>query len=370
MIKVLSGGDESERRALERTVRAGRLIAGAILTVSLFATGSALAQTGKSAATGPELKDITVYSELSFQSPVQLIVAEKKGFFKQLGLNVTPKYYQSGSEVPPGMIGGSIILAHGGLVNPLVVADQGFPVTVISQVADWGPSAQLVVQKELGNVSPKDLAGKTLVGPDIPVLRMFWINWTARNKIDPKSLRWLNAAPSDALTAFLAKKADVLLMWGPQSTKAIAAGGVLWQDGRRSYRTGDTGPAAVYFNRGVVFVATDWYRKYPRTVEAYLRGLYMANEYLKCHREEVTNLVGTAAPIDPAMASALMNLNDYAVLINTDFFQETQKTADFFQSAGILKRQHNVRGLTDSATIDKVAKTTEIPAAWTSCLKK
>lgn len=345
-----------------RQGHAGGLIVRALLAGSLIAAGSALA--------APELKDITVYTELSFQSPVQLITAQKKGFFKQFGLNVTTKYYQTASDIPPGMIGGSILLGHGGLANPLVVADQGFPVKVISMVADWSRSSQLVVQKDLANASPGDLAGKTLVGPDIPVMRMFWLNWAAHNKIDPKSVKWLNTAPSDGLAAFIAKRADMLLVWAPYTTNAVKAGGVLWQDGRNSYRTGKPEPAVVYFNWGVVFASADWAKKYPRTIEAYLSGLYMAHEYIQCHREEVVNLVATEARIDPAAAPALMNLNSYQMQMDAGFLKEAQNYTDFFRQVGVLKRAHNIRDIADSTIIDKVAKTTKIPASWSSCAKK
>ena len=362
MTTALYGGNGSKRRVPRGIFRAGSLIAGVVLVASLIAASGAVA--------APELADITVYTELSFQSPVQLITAQKKGFFKQFGLNVNAKYYQSASDVPPGMIGGSIVLAHGGLANALVVADQGFPVKVISVVADWARSGQLIVQKDMANLSPGDLAGKTLVGPDIPVMKMFWLNWAAHNKIDPKSVKWLNAAPSDALAAFVGKRADMLLVWAPFTTNAVKAGGVMWQDGRTSYRTGAAGPAVVYLNWGVVFASADWVKKYPRTVEAYLSGLYMAHEYIQCHREEVASLVTAEARIDPAVGPSLMSLNTYQMGMGAAFMEEAQKYTNFFQQVGVLKRAHNFRDIADSATLDKVIKTTTIPASFSSCVKK
>ncbi len=252
-------------------------VAGAVLIAS-FAGAVAAA---------PEVTDITVYSSLDTQAPVQLITAQQKGFFKQAGLNVTTRYYQSASDIPAGMIGGSIVLAHGGLLNALIVADQGFPVKIESMVADYQRSSQLVIQKELAKLSPAQLAGKTLVGPDVPVIRYFWVNWAKAVKIDPNSVKWLNTAPSDAVAAFISKRADLLLAWAPHTTTAVKAGGVLWQDGRFSYRSGQPEVFPVYHNWGVVFAAADWARKNPRTLEAYLGALYRAQEYMKCHREEV-----------------------------------------------------------------------------------
>jgi NitT/TauT family transport system substrate-binding protein len=265
------------------------------------------------------------------------------------------------------MIGGSIVLGHGGLANPLVVADQGFPVKIIAQVADWARSTGIVVQKELANASPADLKGKTLVAPDIPVLRMFWLNWAAANKIEPTSVKWLNAAPSDALAAFLSNRADLMLMWAPAMNRAIDAGGVLWQDGHNSYRPGASGPSTVYYNWGVVFVSADWYAKHPKTAEAYLSGLYLAQAYLKCHREEVAQLVGAEARLDPKLGMQLMKQNDYALDMGPQFIADAQKATDFYTSSKMLKKPYKISDVIDRSLIEKVSKSVKVPPEWNKC---
>lgn len=361
MTRSVVNGDGRGGRLARRIDRKGGLIAGAILLASLLAAGVAVAQQG------PELPEITVYSDLDFQGPVQLITAQKKGFFEQFGLKVDAKYYQSGSDIPPGMIGGSIVLAHGGFANPMIVQDQGFPIKIVAQVADWARSSGIVVKNELANAKPADLAGKTLVGPDIPVLRMFWLNWTKANNVAVDKVRWLNAAPSDALAAFLAGDADILLMWAPAMTKAIEAGGVQWADGRNSLRSGAEGPQPVYFNWGVVFASADWAAKNPRTLEAYLSGLYMAQAYLKCHKPEVAALVGEVAHLDPALGVELMKLNDYQMAMGADFVAEAQGAADFYHGAGMLKKAYDLKDIVDPTIIDKVINEVKIPAEWSTC---
>jgi NitT/TauT family transport system substrate-binding protein len=342
-------------------VRAARGIrfAGAMLLAALAGT----------AAAAPEVTDITVYSSLDTQAPVQLITAQRKGFFKEAGLNVTTKYYQSATDIPPGMIGGSIVLAHGGLLNALVVADQGFAVKVESMVADYQRSTQLVIRKDLANLAPAQLAGKTLVGPDVPVVRYFWVNWAKAEKLDPASVKWLNTAPSDAVAAFISNRADMLLAWAPHTTNAVKAGGVLWQDGRSSYRSGKPEVFPVYHNWGVVFASADWARKNPRTLEAYLGALYRAQEYMKCHKEEVAGFVASETRLNPTDTTALMDLNTYLVRYAPDFLDEAQQWAGYFQQAGVLKRPHNVRDLVDTGTIEAAAKAATIPADWLSCGK-
>lgn len=355
--------NKSASSCIERT---GRLSLIGLGLAAAFVAGG-LIGTLEAASAAPEQKDLTVYAELSFQSPVQMITAQKKGFFEKFGLNVTAKYYQSGSDVPPGMIGGSIVLAHGGLANPLVVSDQGFPVKIIAMAADWARSTAIVVQPELKDAKPADLAGKTLVAPDIPVLRMFWINWAKLNSINPGSVKWLNAAPSDALAAFVGKRADILLMWAPAMNKAIESGGVKWQDGRTSYRPGAAGPAPVYFNWGVVFASADWYGKNMGTVEAYLSGLYMAQAYMKCHADEVAQIVSKEAKLDPALGKTLMGLNDYAVDMDANFVTAAQGASDFYSSVGMLKKSHDLSKEIDATLIDKVSKSVKIPPEWMTC---
>jgi len=330
--------------------------------MSVTAVAVAVLGSAGHAMGAPEVTDITVYSSLDMQAPVQLITALRQGYFKQVGLNVTPKWYQAASDVPAGMLGGSIVLAHGGMVNPLIVADQGFPVKVISMVADYQRSSQIVVSKAIANLSPADLAGKTLVATDVPAMRLFWQNWTAANKIDPKSIRWLNTAPSDGVVAFNSGRADMLLSWAPHTTNAVEAGGVLWQDGLYSYRSGKAVESPVYNNWGVLFGSADWIRKYPNTVNAYLSALYMAQAYLECNPEEVAKLMATENRVNLKQATAMMKLNTYQVVMSKQFLGEVQNWTDFFQKSGILKRSLATRDLVDPSLMEAVAKTTAVPA--------
>ncbi len=331
--------------------------AAALLTAALTAATPA--------AAAPELSEITVYSSLDVQAPVQLITAQREGFFKQFGLNVNIKYYQSATDIVPGMIGGSTVLGHGGALNPLLVADQGFPVKVIAMVADYQRSSQLVVSKGVANMSPADLAGKTLVGPDVPVMRMFWNNWAAANKIDPKSVKWLNAAPSDALVAFNSGRADMLLLWAPHTTNAIQAGGVLWQDGRSSFRSGKAEESQVYRNWGVVFGSADWIAKNPRTVQAYLSGLYLAQAYLDCNPDQVAKLVSAENRIDPVLGGAMMKLNTYQVALSPSFMGDIQGWTDTFRQFGLLKKPLVARDIVEPSIMDGVIKATPLPASLT-----
>jgi ABC-type nitrate/sulfonate/bicarbonate transport system substrate-binding protein len=314
----------------------------------------------------PELSEITVYSDLDFQGPVQLITAQKKGFFEQFGLTVDARYYQSGSDIPPGMIGGSIVLAHGGFANPMIVEDQGFPVKIVAQVADWARSTGLVVKPDLANASPADLAGKTMVGPDIPVLRMFWLNWAEANGIEPDSVTWLNAAPSDAITAYIGGNADAILMWAPQIIRA-QDDGVLWADGRNSHRPGAEGPQDVYYNWGVVFASAEWAEENPKTLEAYLSGLYLAQNYLPCHLDEVAQMVGEVSHIDVDLGKTIMGMNDYQMAMDDQFVSEAQDAADFYHEAGMLKQDYDLGDIVDSSILEKVMREVEVPEEWKSC---
>lgn len=341
------------------------------LAAGLLAGAVALAGTVTFAAAQdnkPEQSEVTVFAEPSFNTPVQLITAKNKGFFDKFGLKVDVRYFQSASEVPAGMVGGSIVLAHGGLANPLITADQGHKVKIVAQIADWSRSTSLVVQPELANATPQDLVGKILVGPDIPVLKMFWLNWSKLNGIDPASVKWQNTAPSDAYAAFLSKQADAMLLWPPFTRKAVdEAGAVLWQDGQRSHRPGAEGDARVYYNWGVVFVSDEWYQQNPRTVEAYLSGLYLAQAYMKCHAKEVAEIVSKEVRVEPANGEKEMALNTYSLDMDSSFVTATQGAVDFYSGVGMLKNKYDMSQIIDPSVIDKIKSTVEIPAEWQTC---
>lgn len=336
--------------------RAGILCLAAVCALSLVTLpGGSPAPAGAAAAAKPEVSRIEIYSAKDPQMAVQTLVAINKGYFKDEGLEVDLKYYQSASEIPPGMIGGSIKIGLGGWVNPLQVAANGYAVKIVAQLADIAGTTQLVTKSQIKTA--KDLEGKKVGMLNIPIIRRFLVDFAKVHQVDINRITVVNAPPSDALTAFARGDVDAVLIWEPFTSEAIKMGGALMHTGVKSFIRGQEGDFRVYFNYGVVFMADDFVKKNPRTVEAFLRALARAQDLVAQpgNHDEVARII--AQPLGIAsldLTRRILRENVYSMQITPEWLKIMQQEIEFYVSAKMLKRSLDSKLLVDGSFLKRV----------------
>lgn len=325
----------------------------AVLASGLSSGGSAaLAAPG---ATKPELSAVEVYSAKDAQMAVQTLVAIHKGFFKDEGLEVALKFYQSASEIPPGMVGGSIKIGLGGWVNPMQVAATDYPVKIVAQLADIAGTTQLVAKSHIQTA--RDLEGKKVGMLNIPIIRRFLVDFARVHQVDFTKITIVNALPSDALTAFARGDIDAVLIWEPFTSEAIKMGGALMHTGVRSFMRGREGNYRVYFNYGVVFMAEDFIRRNPRTVEAYLRALAKAQDILAQPEryDEVARIIIQPLGISSLdLTRRILRENVYSMKITPEWLKIMQQEIDFYVSERMLRKSLDAKTLVEGSLLKKV----------------
>jgi ABC-type nitrate/sulfonate/bicarbonate transport system substrate-binding protein len=331
-----------------------RLARVSILSLVGGLLGLALGGTAVLAAR-PELARIEVYSAKDAQMATQALVAIHKGYFKEEGLEVDLKFYQSASEIPPGMIGGSIKIGLGGWVNPMQVAANDFPVKVVAPLSDIAGTTQLVVKPAIR--SAKDLEGRKLAMLNIPIIRRFLEDFAKAHGADVGKITVVNTAPSDSLTAFAKGDAEAVLIWQPHTTRAIReSGGVLMHTGVRSFIPGREGSYRVYYNYGVVFMAEDFIQKHPNTTEAFLRGLVKAQDYVAqpANRSEVAQIIAQPIGMPLDVAGQVLGENEYFMRITPEWLRIMQQEIAFYVNARMLKKAVEPTVLVDGSVLRKI----------------
>src|SRR5207247_1212960 len=117
---------------------------------------------GPATGAAPERKTLDVHTARDAQLASQLVIGQTKGFFREQGVDVQVKYFTAGSEIPPGMAAGSIVMASAGAPNAISLAATNFPMRVIAQMGDVAGAQGVVVRPQAGIRVPKDLAGKRM----------------------------------------------------------------------------------------------------------------------------------------------------------------------------------------------------------------
>jgi len=246
----------------------------ALLTLVMFSTGLAAAQ-------APERKSLDVHTARDAQLASQLVIGQTKGFFRAHGLDVQIKYFTAGSEIPPGMAAGSIVMASAGAPNAISLAATNFPMKVIAQIADISGAQGVVVRPQAGIRVPKDLEGKKMgivkAGPALDLFGKF----SRAYGVDQNKITMSNMLPPDLLTAFAKGDIDAYAVWEPYLTRGEQLGGKVLHTGTQSYVPGAEGPKRIFSMACVLFTLESFVKQNPNTTVALLRGLKQAQQFLE-----------------------------------------------------------------------------------------
>jgi NitT/TauT family transport system substrate-binding protein len=105
-----------------------RLLAAMAACVVLAACGGASSGSNGSQGAKPEKPSITVGLPVPAETLAPVYLAQAKGYFQQQGLNVNLVTFQGGSQLMKAVLGGSVDIGVGALVEVLEASIQGQPV--------------------------------------------------------------------------------------------------------------------------------------------------------------------------------------------------------------------------------------------------
>ncbi|MEA2851318.1 MAG: NitT/TauT family transport system substrate-binding protein, partial [Rhodospirillaceae bacterium] len=108
-------------------------------------------------------EDITYLlpAPLSLPAFGPFVLAQQRGYFKAEGLNVTFQVGKGGVDVAKQVGAGNAVIGGGIGDTPIIVRPNGVPVKAVA-VLGGGALMQLVLDKDKGLTTVKDLKGKTV----------------------------------------------------------------------------------------------------------------------------------------------------------------------------------------------------------------
>lgn len=172
-----------------------------------------------------------------------LVGLERGTFQKALGkVKLDAKEFVSGTTLTEAFAAGQIDIAYVGPGPAINAAGRGMPVQFLAGASEAG--AVLVVRKDSGIKSYKDLAGKIVAVPSLGntqdiSLRHILNENSLKSKTDGGNVTITPVAPVDVLAAFAARRVDATLVpepWGAaleaQGHKVIGTEKTVWRDGK------------------------------------------------------------------------------------------------------------------------------------------
>jgi NitT/TauT family transport system substrate-binding protein len=255
----------------------------------------ALAFAAPGNAQAPEKKDITLGvggKGLLYYLPLTL--AERLGYFKDEGLNVTVNDFAGGSKSLQALVGGSVDAVAGAYEHTIRMQSKGQDIRAVIELGRF-PGIVLAVKKSLqGKVkTPADLKGMK-VGVTAPgsSTNLMLNALLAKDGVKPTdvSVIGVGAGPS-AVAAMKSGQIDALVNLDPVISKLTQDGDVFVLADTRTEADnmklfGGTNPAAV------LYLKADFIEKNPQTVQRLVNVFYKTLKWLeKASPEDIAKVV-------------------------------------------------------------------------------
>ena len=264
-----------------------------IRTLAALVAGVAIALSA--GAQAPEKKKITIAvggKSLFYYLP--LTVAERKGYFRDEGLEVEIPDFAGGAKALQALVGGSADMVSGAYEHTINMAAKKQPITAVVLQAKYS-SIVLVLPKEKAAKykGPKDLkdmkVGVTAPGSST---NMFVNNLLAKGGLKPTDVSIVGVgAAAGAVAAMEKGEIDALANLDPVVTQLESTGKfVAVADSRTEKGMNDIYGGA--YMASVIYVNTDFVKKNPNTVQAVVNAMVRADKWIsKATPQEIVELM-------------------------------------------------------------------------------
>lgn len=265
-------------------------------TLAALAVGTMVALTA--GAQAPEKRKITIAvggKNLFYYLP--LSVAERKGYFKDEGLEVEIPDFAGGAKALQALVGGSADMVSGAYEHTINMAAKKQPIKAVVLQAKFSSIVLLLPKDKAAKYKgPADLKGLK-VGVTAPgsSTNMFVNNILARGGLKPTDISVVGVgAGSGAVAAMEKGEIDALSNLDPVVTQLESTGKFVPVADSRT----EKGMQEIYggdYHASVIYITDEYIRKYPNTVQAVVNAMVRANRWVaKATPQEIVDLMPDA----------------------------------------------------------------------------
>lgn len=294
---------------------------------------------GGEAITALESFDVTLVGVRDAQISSQQIIADKLGYFKGEGLNVTSQLIESGPDIGPMVAGGSAPVSIQTNFMDIILKSTDIPVKIIAPLAQIAGTQAVVGSSKLELNSAKDLEGKTIGIPSGADVVIAINNMAEELGVDASKIKYVNLAPSDAVVALEKGDVDAIAAWEPFITKAIQGGGKFLFSGTKSELPDKQGNVNWMSVHTSIQVTDEFLAKNPNTLKAILRSLKKATDYINENREEAIKILAPELHLTEAELTEIMSRNVYSMEVDDTYVNGSNGSAvgEYLLSVGNIK---------------------------------
>jgi len=247
-----------------------------------------------------------------------LTIAERRGYFKDEGLEVEIVDFPGGARALQAMVGGSADVVSGAYEHTINMQAKGINIAAIALQGRYS-GIVLGVRKSKASQykSAKDLKGWK-IGVTAPgsSTNMFVSNLLAKEGLKPDAVSIIGVgATAGAVAAMRKGEIDAISNLDPVIARLEAAGDIVVVSDTRTAK----GMKDVYggdYHAGCIYAPVDWIRKNPNTAQAVVNAMVRAVRWLQKARPEdvVASVPAEYYGDDPTMykVALLKNMEGYS----------------------------------------------------------
>jgi NitT/TauT family transport system substrate-binding protein len=295
-------------------------------------TLAALAAFTAPAAAQPETTKLRI-AAIPIAGFTPIYAADKLGFFKQEGLEVTIDKAAGGAQTLPLLVQGTLQLAVTPIVSVALANQQGFKLRIIPPALDDkrntpGQTAQIVLS-DSPIKSPADLKGKRVA---VNVINS--VNWLydrafvrLKGKIDPNEVQYAEVPFPSMVDALLRGSVDAINVPQPFHHIAVATGKVRV-----------LGYPFVEMQPGLHIApyagTAAWLDANPKTVKAFVNAMTRAIEHMRKNPDDAKRLIAEFTGAKPDIVAAVP-MDDWSTTLSA---ADVAATLKVMKQEGILKK--------------------------------
>lgn len=345
MIAIASRDRSPRTRRSDRTVLSrGLLVAatvGALALTACGSSGSGGSGTGgsSSGASGKTIGSLTLpNSAQAVYAP--FLVGAKKGFFKQVGIDVNLQSYPSGIEQLDAVLTGQSDISGNGQYNIPPVAAKGGQVKIIGEYATSGKQFGVVANSSIK--TPHDLIGKTVATQSPSSFDYYYDLFLKKYNLDRSKIKLKNIPFAQQIAALKNGDVDAYFSNEPFLTDGVQAvpGAHILK------RSGDDN----VFTLHVYLAASKKLYSNPALAKAFLRGMAATVKWMNAHIDTVANdyynQMGAKTAAD---AKAQLQLLNFKVDFNNDAVQQLNDVNDYMTENKIVSSKPDLSSYLDQS---------------------
>lgn len=313
--------------------------------------------TSKEASKDTSSTEIVAYGVIDPQISAQQIIADKKGYFKEEGLNISNKFIQSGGDMSSLISGGSAQVSFKSPYTDIALAANGVGIKIVAPMANIGNTQAVVAGKNANIVNGKDLEGKKVGIPAGAGVMIAIRNMCNELNVDINKIQFVTLSPSDAIAALEKGDIDAMACWEPWISNAQNNGGKLLFSGLKSY-LGDKQGDVNWMNFYTTMQVSDTFLKeHPEEVKAMLRALKKATDFINENPDEAAEIIAKEINLDATQVKKIMSQNQYQMLYDDKFVNSCDEIANFMKETNNISSKPDFGKYADSSILKSVDET-------------